>query len=162
MKTAIIIIIGAGIIGGLSYLGLVGPKVVIASPFTGQLLHEDNTPAAGVTILRHWTWDWSGLSGTQEVVTDDEGRFSFEIVTARMLFGYVFPHEPGTHQKINAVLPDGSEKRIFSASGHNYKLLGEAFGTKLQRDHFDMVCNIDAEPNGDGPFWVTCVERPVP
>lgn len=128
-----------------------GKTYVLASAAEGRLVSgEDGAPVPGVTIRRSWTWGWTGRSGTDETVTDAEGRFRFGEVTGRSLTAGVVPHEPGVRQEYTALLPEGT-LTILSLQKSNYDRDGELDGRPMR-----MRCRTDLEPDAGGLFWGTC------
>lgn len=61
-----------------------GGSLVLASALEGRLLDgEGGRPVSGVTIKRNWSWAWTNREGSDETVTDSEGRFRFQEVVGR-------------------------------------------------------------------------------
>lgn len=133
-----------------------GKTVVLCSPFNGKLINEAGEPQAGISITRDWEWGWNSKTGTDQTVTAADGTFSFPEVTGSSWSVGLLPHEPVINQKINADGPNG-QVRLFSVNKHTYDADGELFGTNLKGPGINLVCRIDKEPSGDGPFWGTCV-----
>lgn len=128
-----------------------GGSFVLASEVQGRLVEgEGGAPLAGVTIRRSWNWGWTGRSGTDETVTDNEGRFHFDEVTGRSLTAGIVPHEPSIRQEITAELATGP-LTLLSLQKSNYDSNGELGGQPMH-----IACRSDLEPDARGFFWGTC------
>jgi hypothetical protein len=132
-----------------------GGSLVLASALEGRLLDgEGGHPVSGVTIKRNWSWAWTNREGSDETVTDSEGRFQFQEVVGRSLTAKFVPHEPNVRQEITAELPGGS-LTLLSLQKSNYETNGELGGKPLR-----IACRTDLEPDARGFFWGTCEYDP--
>lgn len=132
-----------------------GGSLVLASALEGRLLDgEGGRPVSGVTIKRNWSWAWTNREGSDETVTDSEGRFRFQEVVGRSLTAKFVPHEPSVRQEITAELPGGS-LTLLSLQKSNYETNGELGGQPLR-----IACRTDLEPDASGFFWGTCERDP--
>lgn len=128
-----------------------GTSLVLASALEGRLIDSENgQPVAGVKIKRNWSWAWTNREGSDETVTDPEGRFHFDEVVGRSLTAKFVPHEPSVRHEITAELPDGS-LTLLSLQKSNYEANGELGGRPLR-----IACRTDLEPDARGFFWGTC------
>lgn len=131
-----------------------GKTVVLFSQFTGRLITEDSEPAANIRVERNWEWGLTGRKGSDETITDQDGRFEFPEITGSSLMA-LMPHEPSITQSIVAHGPSGSVL-VYSANKKRYERDAELIGRSLQGPGIRLECRIDEEPNDSGPFWGTC------
>lgn len=126
---------------------------VLMSEMEGRLLNSSDQPAAKVRLVRSWEWSWTGRKGSDETITDEEGRFSFPEVTGRSITARLLPHEPSIVQKVVAELPEG-EIEIWRADKTNYRPNGE-----LRGDPLHVVCGLEELPGSekDRLFASRCV-----
>lgn len=128
-----------------------GKSFVLSSSVEGRLFDgSDGNPVPDVTIRRSWTWAWTGRKGSEETITDAEGRFRFAEVSGRSLTAGLVPHEPNIRQEIIADLPEGP-LTLLSLQKANYNSNGELGDRPLR-----LYCRTDLEPDARGFFWGTC------
>lgn len=104
---------------------------VLMSEMEGRLVDASGEPAAGVGLVRTWDWAWRNHQGSDETITDANGRFRFPAVTERSMTARLLPHEPNVTQVITAHHGVG-ETRIWLAVKRNYNDDGELAGRPLR------------------------------
>lgn len=130
--------------------------LVLASPLAGRLVDGADRPLSGVTVARSWQDAYSGDAGTEESVTDGQGRFAFgEILGSGVLAGVV-PHTPSITQRVEALLP-GGPRLLLALDKHNYEPNGEIREPAHRDGGIRVTCRADAEPSDRGWYWGTCI-----
>ena len=129
-----------------------GKTFVLCSPVYGIAVTANDEPAAGIEIVREWTWTWNDQKGRDVTVTDAGGRFEFPLVEGSSLGAMFLPHEPNIMQVFTAKLPAG-DLEILSISKDSYDLNSELNGKPTR-----IRCHLDREPSPDGLYWGTCEE----
>jgi hypothetical protein len=129
-------------------------SLVLMSEMQGQLLDVGGEPVAEVRLVRSWDWAWRNHQGSDETITDADGRFCFPAVTGRSLTARILPHEPAIRQRIIAHHA-GEESQIWSAIKRNYREGGELAGRPLR-----VRCGLTAVPGAESQrlFASLCVE----
>jgi hypothetical protein len=127
-----------------------GKTFVLCSAFSGQLVTEDDQPVGGIKIIRTWNWRFTGETGSDQTVTDADGRFEFQPVTGKSLLAQFAPHEPSIRQELTAHGRDG-EVKLWDKDKSNYDMDGES-GFRL-----NMLCGLDKAPAGERLAPGTCV-----
>lgn len=132
--------------------------LILCSRFDGALVSASGEPKVGVAVTRTWSWAWKNKSGSQEVVTDSVGKFSFPEVTAKSLGASILPHEPDVKQAVVAKV-NSKDVELFISHKHNYLKNGEAGADeRRKRDILNYKCTVGGEPkyNEIGQFYGLC------
>lgn len=130
-------------------------SLVLCSEFTGKLVNQDGSPAAGVTISRKWNWAWQERTGHDITVTDAHGNFSFDKVTNNSISARFFLHKPSVMAEVAALFHE-QYVILFSINKSNYADHGELIGIYAKHRQLNMTCTLDKEPTPNGPYWATC------
>lgn len=141
---------GGGLLVALVFAGS-GGSGWVCSPVQGQLVDARGVPQAGVTVER--SWHFLGERGSEQVRTDDEGRFSLDRVQAPGGVIRWLPAEQVVTQIYVAKLPTGDEE-ILQLTTRSLELGAETDGAP-----FDVVCRTGVEGGFDGLHWGTCALR---
>ncbi|MCH2077620.1 MAG: carboxypeptidase-like regulatory domain-containing protein [Rhodobacteraceae bacterium] len=121
---------------------------LICSPMTGVITEPGGGPAAGAVVCR--SWSWRGKSGSDEALTDANGRFSFDGVPARRGFLALLPLEDAITQEYSATY-NGEEYEILFATPRGF-----GPGHATNGAPFDLTCALGQE-SGHGNFlWGNC------
>jgi hypothetical protein len=133
-----------------------GKSLILASQFNGKLVDGSGAPQPGVKVERIWTWAWGDESGRDEAVTGEDGSFGFPEVTGSSWSAGIVPHSPSIRQEVTAEGPNGPVL-LYSVNKSTYDRDSEnMLDDRLKGPGVNLVCRIDLEPSGDGPFWGTC------
>ena len=134
-----------------------GKTFVLCSQFNGRLVDASGSPVTGVVVRRTWEWAWNGEKGSEETVTDAEGRFSFPEVTGSSFLAGILPHEASIYQEVKAERSEGTVL-LYAVNKATYDRNSELMFRDLKGPGINLLCRIDKEPSSDGPFRGTCIE----
>lgn len=133
-----------------------GKSLILASEFNGKLVDGNGEPQSGIKVARTWNWAWGDETGSDEATTGADGSFSFPEVTGSSWSAGIVPHSPSIRQEVKAEGPNG-EVLLYSVNKSTYDRDSEnTLDDRLKGPGVNLVCRIDLEPSGDGPFWGTC------
>ncbi|MEM9061385.1 MAG: carboxypeptidase-like regulatory domain-containing protein [Pseudomonadota bacterium] len=127
--------------------------LTLFSEMNGRLVTTDGAPVSGASIKRTWKWAWDESEGEDITTTDDDGRFSFDKVTARSFSAGILPHEPSVFQEISTPGDEGPVI-LWYARKSSYDDMSELGGRP-----FRVVCQLSKEPIEGALFYGTCVEE---
>lgn len=129
-----------------------GKTITFFSDMTGRLVDASGAPQPGVEVVRTWKRSPEDAPSVDRTHTDANGLFRFAAATGTSVMASFLPGTPVIKQEITAAGPHGPVT-LWKAVKTNFDPNGELGGRRL-----DLVCRIDAEPDGNGPAWGTCRE----
>lgn len=123
---------------------------MIAPTITGELVDTSGSPVANTKITRTWDWAWTGQRGQDQTVTNENGVFTFPVITGRSLSAQLLPHQVDIQIFLEAAT-DAKTVEFFSLSKGNYtnKVLHRDPKGVLQTVPLEIHCGIDALPRSE-------------
>ena len=124
-------------------------KMVIWSSMKGRVV-LNGQPAAGAVLVRNFDWQWKDETGSDKVVANAAGEFSFPPIERSSLLGSILPHEPVIKQAMT-IEYKGVTYKAWNYYKGSYKENAENGGRPIS-----LTCRLEAERTAHGGVTGIC------